>query len=171
MYLLHTHTKCCLGQDLFTNIVGDNASWPCSLTICVKVLFFSYYLFISWQIYFILTHNVALVENFTLVCTLWPSNGRVCIVLRNIHLCWKVIKYKSPAFMRDPHFPLVPVMLTNESHNCICSLGLASQACKLSVCDLLLLYNRWSVWRKRMCHNWRQSWRGTRKKLRNWKTR
>ena len=22
--------------------------------------------------------------------TLWPSNGRVCIVLRNIHLCWKI---------------------------------------------------------------------------------
>jgi len=44
--------------------------------------------------------------------------------------------------MRDPHFPLVPVMLTNESHNCICSLGLASKACKLSVCDFLLLYDR-----------------------------
>ena len=33
----------------------------CSLTICVKVLFFSYNLFISWQIYFILTHNFALI--------------------------------------------------------------------------------------------------------------
>ena len=22
--------------------------------------------------------------------TLWPSNGRVCIVLKNIHLCWKI---------------------------------------------------------------------------------
>jgi len=40
----------------------------CSLTICIKVLFFSYYLFISRQIYFILTHNVALVETFTLIC-------------------------------------------------------------------------------------------------------
>ena len=38
----------------------------CSLTICVKVLFFSYNLFISCQIYFILSHIVALVETFTL---------------------------------------------------------------------------------------------------------
>jgi len=42
----------------------------CSLTICVKVLFFSYNIFISRQIYFILTHNVALVENFTLMCNI-----------------------------------------------------------------------------------------------------
>ena len=54
------------------------ASWPwpsddldiqhCYLTICVKVLFFSYKLFIIWQIYFILTHNVVLVETLTLIC-------------------------------------------------------------------------------------------------------
>ena len=50
------------------------ASWPsddldiqhCSLTICVKVLIFSYNLFISWYIYFILTHTVAL--DFALIC-------------------------------------------------------------------------------------------------------
>ena len=53
------------------------ASWPwpsddldiqhCSLTIVLKLIF-SYNLFISWQIYFILTHNVALVRTFTLIC-------------------------------------------------------------------------------------------------------
>ena len=39
--------------------------------------------------------------------TLWPSNRRIFIVLRNIHLCWKIRrKYlKNPALMRDPHFP------------------------------------------------------------------
>ena len=61
-----------------------SALWPwisdhldiqhCSSTICV--LFFSYNLFIRWQIYFILTHNVALVETFTLICHIvtfkWP---------------------------------------------------------------------------------------------------
>ena len=36
-------------------------------SVCAGVLFFSYNLFISWQIYFILTHNVAL-ETFTLIC-------------------------------------------------------------------------------------------------------
>ena len=39
-----------------------------SLTFCVNILFFSYNRFISWHIYFILTHNVALVETFTLIC-------------------------------------------------------------------------------------------------------
>ena len=42
-------------------------SHHCTLTICVKVLFFSYNLFISWQIYCILTHTVALVETLTLI--------------------------------------------------------------------------------------------------------
>ena len=94
MDLLYTHTHCCLGQDLFIN--QHVASWPwpsddfdiqhCSLTICVKVLFFSYNLFYSWQSYFILTHNIALVKTFTLIC-------------------WKI--RKIPALMRDQHFPLV----------------------------------------------------------------
>ena len=48
--------------------IYDLDTQHCSITICVKVLFFSYNLFISWQIYFILTHNVALFETFTLIC-------------------------------------------------------------------------------------------------------
>ena len=54
------------------------ASWPwpsdnldiqhCSFTIDFKVLMFSYNLFISWPIYFIPPHSVALVETFTLTC-------------------------------------------------------------------------------------------------------
>ena len=79
-----------------------------SLIICVKVLFFLlYYLFISWHIYFILTHNVALVENFTLICDIMTLNGRVCIVLRNIHLCWKMchIKCSSNKKIHDEYFP------------------------------------------------------------------
>ena len=49
-------------------------------------MFIGYNLFISWHIYFILTNNVHW------HATLWPSNGRVCIVLRNIHLCWKIMR-------------------------------------------------------------------------------
>ena len=56
------------------------ALWPsddldiqhCSLTICVKVLFFSYNLFISWQIY---THTMLLWSRPLHWCaTLWPLN-------------------------------------------------------------------------------------------------
>ena len=42
-------------------------------------MFFSYNLFISWQIYFTLTHNVALVKTFTLICH-----------IVTFHLCWKI---------------------------------------------------------------------------------
>ena len=46
------------------------------------------------------------VETFHWYATLWPSNGRVCIVLRKIHLWWKIRrKYENPALMLDPHFP------------------------------------------------------------------
>jgi len=40
----------------------------------LKVLFFSYNLFISRQIYFILTHNVALVVTLTLICHIVTFN-------------------------------------------------------------------------------------------------
>jgi len=55
-----------------TMLLRSRPTWPlddldiqhCSLTICVKVLL----VFISWQIYFILAHNVSLVKTFTLIC-------------------------------------------------------------------------------------------------------
>ena len=39
--------------------------------------------------------------------TLWPSNGRVCIVLGNICVEKLGEKYKNLALMWDPHFLLV----------------------------------------------------------------
>jgi len=36
--------------------------------------------------------------------------GKLCIVLRNIHLCWKI--RKNPALMWDPHFLLVFIINT-----------------------------------------------------------
>ena len=79
-------------------------SQHCSLTICVKVLIFSYNLFISWQIYFILTHNVALIETFTLICYIVTFKC-VVFVLKKIGE-----KYKNPSLMWDPHFLLVLIV-------------------------------------------------------------
>ena len=75
----------------------------CSLTICVKVLFISYNLFISWHIYFILSHNIALVKTFTLICHIVTSNGRETFT------CVEKLgeKYKNLDLMLDQHFPLV----------------------------------------------------------------
>ena len=105
------------------------ASWPwlsddldiqhCSSTICV--LFFSYNLFIRWQIYFILTHNVALVETFTLICHIvtfkrpchWATltilylKGPCHVLFQHEHF-WKTIQTENQSFTIGPLFRSKP---------------------------------------------------------------
>jgi len=64
----------------------------------LKFCFFSYNLFISRPIYFILTHTVALVKTFTLICHIVTFKF-ICVEKLGE-------KYKNPALMWDPHFLL-----------------------------------------------------------------
>ena len=63
----------------------------CSSTICVQK-FFSYKLFISWQIYFILTHNVAL---------FLYADMSYC----DLHLCWKIRRKNIKTRFNASAFP------------------------------------------------------------------
>ena len=54
--------------------------------------------------------------------TLWPSNDRVCIVLRNIHLCWKIRRkiFLKSGFNAGSAFPSCCFIVIFKTHSANC---------------------------------------------------
>jgi len=99
-----------------------------SLKVCVKVFFVSY-IFTPYP------HTLLLLSRFWhWYATLWTSN------CKETFICVEQVgkKYKNPALMRDPHFPLVFYYKDANEHGCTFN--------AFCVDIVPLIHTRWYNW-------------------------